>query len=135
MIEIIEQKSYSVMTSRGEPLNIRIDNTARADRPNGHHLEKSGGKTLYQGPLENLPARTPMTTAEAVERMYTDGYVLFPAVLNPEEVASLRALMDEKGGQDDEKWVVKNWCYNRHQADGFLAGPAPADLYRPTWNH
>jgi hypothetical protein len=91
--------------------------------PNGHHLEKSGGKTLYEGPLENLPASPPMTATEAVEKMYSDGYVLFPAVLNREEVASLRALMDEKGGLDDEKWVVKNWCYNRHQPTDFWQDP------------
>ena len=91
--------------------------------PNGHHLEKSGGKTLYEGLLENLPAAQPMTTAEAVTQMYRDGYVLFPAVLSPDEVSALRALMDEKGGPDDDKWNVKNWCYNRHQVTDFWQDP------------
>jgi len=91
--------------------------------PNGHFLEKSGGKTLYDGPLESLPAPRMLTTEEAAERMETDGYVLFPAVLNQAEVLALRALMDEKGGPDDAKWVVENWCYNRHQVTDFWQDP------------
>ena len=91
--------------------------------PNGHFLDKSGGKTLYDGRLENLPAPQTLTTEAAVERMYTDGYILFPAVLDPAEVAALRALMDKKGGPDDDKWVVQNWCYNRHQVTDFGQDP------------
>jgi len=91
--------------------------------PNGHFLEKSGGKTLYAGPLTNLPEPQSLTTEEAARRMYSDGYVLFPAVLDPTEVAALRALMDEKGGPDDNKWVVQNWCYNRHQVTDFWQDP------------
>lgn len=90
---------------------------------NGHHSEKSGGKTLYEGVLENLPPAQTLTTEQAAARMYTDGYVLLPAVLSPAEVAALRALMDEKGGPDDEKWEVKNWCYNRHQVTDFWQDP------------
>lgn len=91
--------------------------------PNGHFLEKSGGKTLYGGPLANLPAPRALTADEAALRMYSDGYVLFPAVLDQAEVAALRALMDEKGGPDDDKWVVQGWCYNRHQATDYWQDP------------
>jgi hypothetical protein len=91
--------------------------------PNGHHLEKGGGDTTYRGPLESLPAARPLPAAEAVARMYSDGYVLFPGVLSGDEVAALRALMDEKGGADDAKWEVKDWCYNRHQVTDFWQDP------------
>ena len=91
--------------------------------PNGHHLGKSAGRTLFEGPIENLPRPESMTVAQAVSQMYTDGYVIFPGVLNPEEVSSLRALMDEKGGSDDAQWLVKDWCYNRHQVTDFWQDP------------
>ncbi len=91
--------------------------------PSGHHGEKSGGSTLYAGPLENLPPAQPLSVEEAVARMYSDGYVLFPSVLDRDEVSALRALMDEKGGPDDEKWNVKHWCYNRHQVTDFPQDP------------
>ena len=91
--------------------------------PNGHHSGKSGGNTLYDGPLENLPTAQPITIQDATERMYSDGYVLFPGVLDPGEVDALRALMDETGGSNDKKWVVENWCYNRHQVTDFPQEP------------
>lgn len=90
---------------------------------NGHHSEKSGGKTLYEGVLENLPRAQTLTTEQATAQMFTDGYVVFPGVLNTAEVAALRALMDEKGGPDEAKWDVPNWCYNRHQATDFWSDP------------
>ena len=91
--------------------------------PNGHHLEKSGGKTSYEGTLEGLPMPKPSSVMEQVARMYSDGYVIFPGVLTPDEVKTLRALMDEKGGTDDDRWLVKNWCYNRHQVTDFWQDP------------
>lgn len=101
---------------------------ATTERPsltaaNGHHLEKSGGKTTYEGTLENLPYPQAIAVEQAAAQMYTDGYVLFPGVLNRDEVAALRALMDEKGGPDDAQWVVQGWCYNRHQVTDFWADP------------
>ncbi len=90
---------------------------------NGHHLEKSGGKTVYEGPLESLPYPGAVDVAQAGAQMYRDGYVIFPGVLDRAEVAALRALMDEKGGPDDDKWVVKGWCYNRHQVTDFWQDP------------
>lgn len=92
--------------------------------PNGHFLHKVGGKTTYEGPLENLPYpdRTP-TPDEAVARMFSDGYVLFPGVLSADEVAHFRAIMDDKGGPDDAKWEVAKWCYNRHQVTDFWDDP------------
>lgn len=92
--------------------------------PNGHFLYKSGGNTAYDGPLENLPYPAPSTPlAEQVARMYSDGCVIFPGVLDREEVTTLRAIMDEKGGPDDAKWVVEKWCYNRHQVTDFWQDP------------
>ncbi len=90
---------------------------------NGHHLEKSGGNTIYQGPLENLPDLGRLSTAEAIAQMFINGYVVFPGVLDRSEVAELRAIMDEKGGPDDEKWLVKDWCYNRHQPTDYWQDP------------
>lgn len=91
--------------------------------PNGHNLEKSGGKTVFEGRLENLPRPETVSVEDAVRQMYTEGYVIFPDVLDRAEVVALRAIMDEKGGDDDEKWVVANWCYNRHQLTDFWQDP------------
>lgn len=91
--------------------------------PNGHHLEKVGGRTTYEGPLESLPYPASVDVERAVAQMYSDGYVIFPSVLSRDEVAALRAIMDEKGGPDDEKWVVQGWCYNRHQVTDFRHDP------------
>lgn len=91
---------------------------------NGHHLEKGGGDTLYRGPLENLPYPDHFPTPEeASSQMHTHGYVLFPGVLSRTEVADLRALMNEKGGPEDARWEVKDWCYNRHQVTDFWQEP------------
>lgn len=108
-----------MMTQTTEQSSLQSSLTA----PNGHHLEKSGGKTVYNGPLENLPRPDSIDIEQAARQMYTDGFVVFPNVLNREEVAALRAIMDEKGGPDDAKWEVKNWCYNRHQVTDFWNDP------------
>lgn len=92
--------------------------------PNGHFLHKSGGNTTYTGPLENLPYPKPgVSVAEQTAQMYSEGCVIFPGVLSREEVATLRAIMDEKGGPDDAKYVVEKWCYNRHQVTDFWQDP------------
>jgi hypothetical protein len=91
--------------------------------PNGHHLEKGAGDTTYRGPLEALPRPDSIDVERAVQQMFTDGYAIFPNVLNRDEVAALRQFMDEKGGPDDSKWVVEKWCYNRHQGTDFSQEP------------
>jgi hypothetical protein len=55
--------------------------------------------------------------------MFSEGYAVFPNVINRSEVEMLRALMDEKGGPDDSKWEVKNWCYNRQHVTDFWQEP------------
>jgi hypothetical protein len=92
---------------------------------NGHHWIKGSGDTMYTGPLENLPYPDgPVTDlAAAVEAMYTEGYVIFPGVLNPDEVALLRARMDAMGSQNDEDYVVPKWCYNKQIPSRYHENP------------
>lgn len=89
----------------------------------GHHLEKGAGKTVYEGPLVNLPDLGRLSAEEATARMFSDGYVVFPGALDRDEAAELRAIMDEKGGPDDSKWDVPHWCYNRHQGTDYWQDP------------
>jgi ectoine hydroxylase-related dioxygenase (phytanoyl-CoA dioxygenase family) len=91
--------------------------------PNGHHLEKGGGKTTYQGVLEALPRPDSIDVDQAVQQMYTHGYAIFPNVIDSSEVAMLRSIMDDLGGPDDSKWEVKNWCYNRQHRTDFCNEP------------
>jgi hypothetical protein len=97
---------------------------ALAEKPaptfqNGHHEHKSFGDTIFRGKLENLPYPDgPVDIDTAIQAMYTVGYVIFPGVLDAEEVAHMRALMDAMGGPD-EKYYVKDWCYNKHIGSDF----------------
>lgn len=90
----------------------------------GHHRAKSIGKTLFEGPLENLPyPAAPLDVEAAIRAMYEDGYVIFPGVLNRDEIAELRARMDAMGSQNDEDYVVPGWCYNKHIGSDFPNNP------------
>src|SRR5438128_829 len=97
-----------------------MNQTLRA--PNGHHAEKSYGRNIFEGPLENLPNPEHFDVEAAIEAMYTDGYAIVPGVLNAEEVAELRAKMDSSGG-DDSKYEFKNWCFNKHLTLEFHQDP------------
>lgn len=95
---------------------------------NGHHARKGGGDTLYRGDLKNLPYPTgPVDIGAAIEAMYTNGYVLFPGVLDRDEVALLRARMDAMGDKKDEEYNVPGWCYNKHIATRFHRNPDHLD--------
>lgn len=81
---------------------------------NGHSIDKGYGDNTYRGPLESLPPPQPITSPEAAaELMYTDGCVQFPDILSKQEVADLRQWMADIG-EPDEKYEVKNWCFNKH---------------------
>lgn len=97
-----------------------MNQTLRA--PNGHHAEKGYGKTIYEGPLENLPYPETFDLEAAIEGMYTDGYAIVPGVLNRDEVAELRAKMDASGGPDSQ-YDFKNWCFNKHLSIDFHKDP------------
>lgn len=91
---------------------------------NGHHTVKVEGKTFFPGPLTALPnPEHAPTTEEAVRAMYTDGFVIFPNLLNRDEVAELRTRMDAMGSQNDEDYVVPGWCYNKHVGSDFSQNP------------
>ena len=93
------------------------------DVDNGHFRLRAKGKTIFEGELESLPMPSgPVTTEEAIAAMYEDGYVIFPGVLNREEVAALRAHYDAQGGPD-EKYVVENWCFNKQLGLDFPNDP------------
>jgi hypothetical protein len=81
----------------------------------GHNAPKAIGPGVrYSGPLENLPyPERPWTLEGAFERMYSDGFVIFPGVLKPDEVAALRAKIDASG-KPDADYDVKGWCFNKH---------------------
>jgi len=94
--------------------------------PNGHFTTKGIGDTTFSGPLENLPYPTANDLDSRIERMYTEGYVWFPGVLDAGEVAELRARMDAMGGPDEE-YVVKDWCFNKHIVSDFSQDPNHLD--------
>ncbi len=94
--------------------------------PNGHFTTKGMGDTIFHGPLENLPYPTANDLESRIERMYTDGYVWFPGVLDAGEVAELRARMDAMGGPDEE-YEVKDWCFNKHIVSDFTQNPDHLD--------
>jgi len=54
--------------------------------------------------------------------MHEDGYVIFPGVLNPQEVKDLKAYYDAKGGPD-EKYTVEGWCFNKQLGLDFPNDP------------
>lgn len=102
---------------------MQITAEAPAAAPNGHHVHKSFGDTVYKGVLRNIPMPDGWTAEAAIEQMYSRGYVVFPGVLSRSEVSHFRALMDAKGGSDESVWEVKDWCYNRHQVTDFENDP------------
>jgi hypothetical protein len=79
----------------------------------GHFLHKGQGDCRYAGPLEAAPFPPHATTAEAVESMHRDGYVVFPETLSRDEVRELRAYIDSQGG-DDAQYDMPKWCFNKH---------------------
>jgi hypothetical protein len=98
--------------------SLKVEHTllAMESKPrfwNGHHTDKAYGDTMYRGPLEHLPPPRPIESPEeAAELMYTDGCVQFPDLLSAQDVAELRQWMDQLG-EPDEKYEVKNWCFNK----------------------
>ena len=91
---------------------------------NGHHTVKTEGDTLFRGELKALPRPERFPSAEeAVAALFENGFVVFPGVLNLEEVGALRARMDAMGSQSDEDYVVPGWCYNKHVGSDFSQNP------------
>jgi hypothetical protein len=92
--------------------------------PNGHPEARAYGKTMFEGDLKGLPMPSePVNIEAAIEAMYTDGYVIFPSVLNAEEVQLLRNRIDAMGSQNDEDYVVPGWCYNKQIPSNFHQNP------------
>jgi hypothetical protein len=91
---------------------------------NGHHGAQYFGDTKYEGELKSLPYPIgPVDIAAAVQAMYTDGYVIFPGVLDVDEVTELRRRMDGMGSQNDDDYVVPGWCYNKHIVSSYHQNP------------
>ncbi len=91
---------------------------------NGHLERRAVGDTMPKGTLEPLPRpeTTPMIE-DAIDAMYTDGYVLFPSVLDANEVAEMRDRIDAMGSRNDEDYVVPKWCYNKQIPSNFHQNP------------
>ena len=97
------------------------------DVGNGHFRYRARGQTIYEGELEGLPMPTgPVVVEDAIQAMNEDGYVIFPGVLNRQEVADLRAHFDAQGGPD-EKYFVKDWCFNKQLGLDFPNDPKLLD--------
>jgi len=95
---------------------------------NGHFKTKGAGKNLYDGPLHSLPMPTgPVSSEEQIAAMYSDGYVIFPGVLSPEEVARWRSNIDAFGGPD-EQYEVEGWCFNKQIGPMYMTFPESLEL-------
>jgi hypothetical protein len=91
---------------------------------NGHPTVRAIGKTMPPDDYPALPYPTgPVDIPTAIEQMYTDGYVVFPQVLNPEEVREMRARIDAMGSQNHDDYVVPGWCYNKQVGSDFHRNP------------
>ncbi len=98
---------------------------------NGHHESKGYGDNLYRGALAFLPPPAPIADAEeAAERMFTDGCLQFPDVLDRSTVARLRGWM-ALSGKPDSAYEVKDWCFNKHIAADFQREPNWLTLIDP----
>ena len=91
---------------------------------NGHLLKRAFGDTMHKGELTALPRPERMPNIEAAVRaMYTDGYVIFPGVLDAEGVALMRARIDAMGSPNDDDYIVPGWCYNKQVGSNFHQNP------------
>lgn len=90
--------------------------------PDGHFLHKAMGGTIPDYPLEVAPLPPCATTAAAAASLHRDGYVVFPHVLSPTDIAALRTYMDTHGG-DEAQYDVPKWCFNKHLAARFHQEP------------
>ncbi|MCW8131224.1 MAG: phytanoyl-CoA dioxygenase family protein [Planctomycetota bacterium] len=100
-------------TAAAEPATATA--TATATRAsNGHfsHAMKGKGNTVYDGPIEGVARPAVFDLEAAIEGMYTDGYCVVPNALSTELAAETRRHVDASGGPD-EKYEVKNWCFNK----------------------
>jgi hypothetical protein len=88
--------------------------TTATEFRSGHDATKCEGDTSWKGRLEQLPPPLPIGAEAAARAMHDQGFVQFPDLLTPAEVAELREWMDRSGGPDDTRYEVTGWCYNRH---------------------
>jgi hypothetical protein len=80
---------------------------------NGRLSLKAEGDTVYRGILEQLPPPQPITSVEeAADRMFSDGFIQFPDLFSPAEVAKIRTWMDGLG-KPDSAYEMKDWCFNK----------------------
>ena len=99
--------------STSEAITHQRDTTEAWASADGHFGAKGRGQTVYHGPLTPLPLPTPTDTAAAAEMLHETGAVTFSGVLNPSEIATLRAYMESQGGPD-EQYDHPQWCFNKH---------------------
>ena len=91
---------------------------------NGHLEKRAYGDTMFKGELTALPRPERAPDIEtAIAAMYTDGYVIFPGVLDTAGVALMRARIDAMGSQNEEDYVVPGWCYNKQVSSNFHQNP------------
>jgi hypothetical protein len=65
--------------------------------------KKGSGNTTYQGALELLPCPDFRPCSRRIRTVMR----FLPNVIDHNEVAMLRSMMDDLGGPDDCKWEVK----------------------------
>jgi hypothetical protein len=96
---------------------------------NGHHVGKVTGNTNYDGDIQPLPYSTEVQSIEALAtQLLTEGYVILPSVLSPDDVQLWRTRMDAMGSQDDADYTVPGWCYNKHVGTDFTQDAMHAEL-------
>jgi len=67
-----------------------------------HHMLKRGPTNLRITEAEALDIEYHSDVDDSLERMKNAGFVVFKSLFNGEEVATLRQLMDQSGGDDEE---------------------------------
>src|SRR4051812_12652366 len=79
--------------------------------------------TVYRGVIAPLPVPARLPTAEeGAAAMFADGFVQFPSLFSPAEVAALKEWID-RSGEPDSAYEMPNWCFNKHLDGDLRADP------------
>lgn len=81
---------------------------------NGQYQPHNRPGVVLEGPVEALPYPDHFDPAEAAEAIFTDGCAICPGVLNAQEVAEYKAVIDSSGGPDEQYDHTKTgWCFSK----------------------
>ena len=80
-----------------------------------HHVLKSGPSNIRITEAQALDIAYHRDDEDSLERMQEAGFVVFESLLDPAEVAELRQLMDDTGGNDEDHY--KRGHYGKTEDD------------------